>query len=203
MVGCATIPKEAPQLSAELGNRISAIEVSNITLLHRFFDQKRKEVDKFIETEWVPIFANEFFSNPTISAAWNTIVEEKDKSQRLQFIVRIGPKLQERINQKRLELIQPLDDLERRIEMKIRDEFAQALAINNSITSFLLSASKVAENRSRYLEKIGITEENIGEIVNKTDEAVSDLLKGSKEVQGKISAAEDFVNKLRAIRDSI
>ena len=36
---CVSIPSEAPELSVELGKRISAIEDSNITLLNRFFDQ--------------------------------------------------------------------------------------------------------------------------------------------------------------------
>ena len=203
IVGCASIPAEAPELSAELGNRISAIEDSNITLLHRFFDQKRKEVDKFIENEWVPTFAEEFFSNPKISEVWNTIVREDDKSQRLKFIVKTGPKLQEKINKKRLELIQPLDDLERRIEKEIRDEYAQARAMNNSITSFLLSASKVTENRNRYLEMAGVTDEKIGKIIDKTDDAVSDLLKRTEDAQEKIDAAKDYLEKLRSIRDSI
>ena len=169
LVGCASIPPEAPELSAELGKRISAIEDSNITLLKRFFDQKRREVDKFIEEEWVPEFAEQFFSNQTISAAWNTIVREDDKQQRLMFLVKTGPKLQKKINEKRLELIQPLDDLERRIEKQIRDEYAQARAINNSITSFLVSSTEVVENRNRYLEMVGVTDDKIGKIIDKTD----------------------------------
>jgi len=201
--GCASIPPEAPELSAELGNRISAIEDSNITLLQRFFDQKRKDVDRFIENEWVPTFANTFFSKPQISKAWETIVEEDDKNQRLMFIVKTGPKLQEMINQKRLELIQPLDNLERRIEKNIREEYSQVRAMNNSITSFLLSASKVAENRNRYLEMAGVTDEKVGNLVDKTDDAVSDLLKGAKDAQGKIDSAEKYLKKLRNIRDSI
>ena len=139
VTGCVSIPSEAPELSVELGKRIAAIEESNITLLNRFFDQKRKEVDKFIEEEWVPEFANHFFSNKTISDAWETIVSEDDKKQRLLFLVKTGPRLIKKINEKRLELIQPLDALERRIELKIREEYTQARAINNSITSFLLS----------------------------------------------------------------
>ena len=67
--GCASIPPEAPELSMELGNRISAIEDAHITLLNRFFDQKRSDVDEFIEEEWVPVFAEEFFSNPAIADA--------------------------------------------------------------------------------------------------------------------------------------
>jgi len=201
--GCATIPSEAPELSAELGKRISVIEKSNITLLHRFFDQKRKEVDKFIEEEWVPTFALEFFSNPTVSNAWNTIVSENDKNERLKFIVKSGPKLQAKINQKRLELIQPLDDLERRVEIKIRDEYIQARAINNTITSFLVSASKLTETRNRYLEMVGVTDETIGNIIDKTDDAVSDLLKGTKDTQENINTGKDFIEKLRTIRNSL
>lgn len=201
--GCASIPPEAPELSIELGNRISAIEDSNITLLHRFFDQKRKDVDQFIEKEWVPTFADTFFSNPKISNAWETIVKEDDKNQRLMFIVKTGPKLQEMINIKRLELIQPLDDLERRIENNIRTEYSQVRAMNNTITSFLLSTSKVAENRNRYLEMAGVNDERIGNLIDKTEDAVSDLLKGAKNAQEKIVLSEEYLNKIRDIRDSI
>ena len=200
---CSSIPPEAPELSVELGKRISAIENSNITLLHRFFDQKRNEVDNFIEKEWVPLFANNFFSDSRISSAWNTIVRENDKPQRLKFIIKTGPKIQEMINKKRLELIKPLDDLERRIEKGIRDEYSQARAINNSLTSFLLSASKVTESRNRYLEMAGITDDKLGKLIDKTDDAVSDLLKGAKGTKKNIDLADEYLKKIRLIRDSI
>ncbi len=203
LMGCVTIPPEAPELSTELGKRISAIESSNIILLNRFFDQKRREVDKFIEDEWIPVFANEFFSKDVISEAWNTIVSENNKKQRLMFLVKIGPKLQIKINEKRLELVQPLDVLERRIENGIREEYSQVKAMNNSITSFLLSAVKVAENRNRYLEMTGVTDEKVGQLIDQTDDAVSDLLGKGKDAKSKIDRADDFVEKLRSIRDSI
>ena len=129
--GCATIPSEAPQLSGELGKRISAIERSNITLLHKFFDLKRNEVDKFIEKEWTPIFAKNFFSEPKIQKMWETIVTENNPADRLKFLIITGPKLQKKINRKRLQLIKPLDKLERFIERRIRTEFRQARSINN------------------------------------------------------------------------
>lgn len=201
--GCVSIPAEAPELSSELGRRISAIENSNIVLLNRFFDQKRKEVDKFIEDEWVPVFAEQFFANEKIADAWNTIVSENNKADRLKFITKAGSKLQDRINQKRLELIQPLDELERRIESSIRSEYSQAKAMNNSITSFLLSASKVAEARNRYLDMAGIKDEKVSQLINKTDDAVSDLLGKATSAQDKVTRAEAFVKKVREMRDSI
>ncbi|MDO6636745.1 hypothetical protein Q4540_09100 [Pseudoalteromonas carrageenovora] len=203
VTGCVSIPSEAPELSVELGKRIAAIEESNITLLNRFFDQKRKEVDKFIEEEWVPEFANHFFSNKTISDAWETIVSEDDKKQRLLFLVKTGPRLIKKINEKRLELIQPLDALERRIELKIREEYTQARAINNSITSFLLSASKVVDNRNRYLEIVNTTDASIGRLIDETDDAVSVLIEKKDILEDKSERSQKFLGKVREIRDSI
>ena len=203
ILGCVTIPPEAPELSVELGNRISAIEESNITLLHRYFDQKRNEVDKFIEQHWVPVFAEEFFSDPYISDSWDTIVTENDKSERLKFLIMTGPKLQEKINNKRLELIKPLDDLERRIEGEIRNEYVQIRAINSSITNFLLSTSKVAENRNRYLKMVKVSNKKIENVINKTDNAVFDLLKKTRNVQDKTEAVEVYLDKLRSITDNL
>ena len=66
IAGCVSIPSEAPELSIELGKRISAIEESNITLIHRYFDHKREQVDNFIQEEWIPEFAKNFFSNSKV-----------------------------------------------------------------------------------------------------------------------------------------
>ncbi|WP_404419282.1 hypothetical protein [Marinospirillum sp.] len=203
LMGCTSIPPEAPELSVELGKRISAIEDSNIILLNRFFDQKRKEVDRFIEDEWVPEFANQFFSNDAIANAWDTLVRENDKKQRLMFLVKVGPRLQKKINEKRLELIQPLDELERQIERKIREEYTQVRAMNSSITSFLVSASEVSENRNRYLEMAGATDKSMGQLIDKTDAAVTNLLGKAGDAENKAVRAEEFLGKVREIRDSI
>jgi len=196
--GCATIPSEAPQLSGELGKRISAIEKSNLTLLHKFFDLKRNEVDKFIEKEWTPIFAKEFFSDPKIQKIWETIVTENNPADRLKFLIITGPKLQKKINSKRLQLIKPLDKLERLIERKIRSEFRQARSINNSITSFLMSASKVEENRNRYLNMIGISDDKIGQAIDDVDETVGNLVDKSKDIK---SYSEKYIKKLNDLKN--
>jgi len=200
---CVSIPSEAPELSAELGNRISAIESSNIILLQRFFGQKRSEVDRFIDEEWVPLFAEKFFSNPQISKTWDTIVKSNDKNVRLDFITKLGPKLIAKINEKRASMIRPLDELEREIERQIRAEYSQAKAINNSITSFLLSAAEVANNRNRYLNELGVSETDVSTAINKTDDAVSTLLTKTETVADKVEAAEKYIEKIRKIKNSL
>ncbi|MGV8080367.1 MAG: hypothetical protein AB2L22_09980 [Syntrophales bacterium] len=203
MAACASIPTEAPDLSVALGKRLSAIEDANLKLLHRFFDLKRAEVDRFIQNEWVPVFAEEIFKDHNVMQTWNTIVSENNKSDRLMFLITMGPKLQERINQKRTELIKPLDDVERKIEESLRTEYSQAVAINNSITSFLVSASKVEQNRNRYLQMIGVTDNEIGIAIDKVDEIVGDFLSKVKDAQGKVKDASDYVKKLKEIKESL
>lgn len=203
MAGCAAIPPEAPELSAELGNRINSIRGANLTLLYRFFDLKRADIDHFIQSEWAPTFADEVFSAPKMRKAWNTIFKKNSAEDRLKFLVIAGTKLQEQINQKRIELISPLDDLERRIEQEIRYQYAQAKSINNSITSFLLSASKMAENRDRYLDKTGLRDEKVGRAIDKLNDAVKDLLSLGNKTESKITKAEAYLIKLREIRDCL
>ena len=201
--GCATIPPEAPILSSELGKRISALEHANVTLLNRYFDQKRVEVDRFIQEVWLPQFANEFFQKPFIANAWNTIVSENNKQQRLKFLMRTGPNLQEAVNKKRIELIQPLDELERRIARNIKAEYEQARSINNSITSFLVSVAEVTENRDRYLEMAGVADDKLSTLIDKTDSAVAGLLAAGHKADDKVDSANKFVIKIKDIKESI
>jgi hypothetical protein len=203
LIACASIPPEAPEMSAELGKRIVTIQNANITLLHRFFDLKRAEVDQFIQNEWVPTFAQEIFSDPAVKKAWDTIVAENNTSDRLRFLITMGPKLQERINRERIELVKPLDDVERRIEETLRNEYTQAEAINNSLTSFLVSASRVEQNRNRYLQMMGINDNKIGTAIDSVNDVVGNLLSGAEKVDNNVKKANEYLQKLREIKNSL
>lgn len=201
--GCASVPPEAANLSDELGKRISALEKANTTLLNRYFDQKRAEVDRFIEKVWLPEFAKELFQKPAIANTWNKIVVEDNEQQRLEFLVRTGPKLQEAINNKRAELIRPLDNLESHILKNLKDEYDQARGINNSITSFLVSASEVDKNHKRYMETLGIADSKVATFIDKTDDAVNDLLATAHQTTDKVHSAKEFADNIKHIKDSI
>lgn len=204
---CVSVPKQAPTLSEELGKRISAIEKSHTALLNSFFDEKRLKLDEFIENEWLPLFAKNFFENEQIEAAWLEIVESKNKKDRLDFLVMVGPQLQAVINDKRQELVAPLNELEHTLERMIREEYDMARSMNNTLTSYLHSASKVKENQQRYLNMLGITEEKITDAINQTESVVNRLVKGAEKVeQGKEKLDEksqEFKSKIEEIRNKI
>ncbi len=198
--GCAVIPQEAPELSAELGKRIAAIEESHIALLRKYIDEKQNKVDDFIKNEWTPGFAEAYFRQPNISGVWDQVVASGDKADRLKLLTLVGPKLQERINLERIKLIKPLDDIEKEIERKLRDEYRQAKAINNSITSYLASVSKVSDNRDRLLEMVGVDDKKIRKVITDADKAVENLMESNESIEARFRA---FKESIETARDSI
>jgi hypothetical protein len=198
---CAMIPQESVDLSIELGKRISAIETSHLTLVDSYFDVRRERVDRHVTEKWVPEFAEQVFSNKQIAAIWDRIVSSGNKAERLEFIVTLGPKLQSKINKKRLELIKPLDDAERMIKRELKTNYEQAQSINNSVTSFLVSSSKVAENRNRYLAMLGVKDEKVSEILTKVDSAVETLVDKSEKLISKEDQVREYLQKFKELKD--
>ena len=203
LTACVSIPPEAPELSTELGNRMAKIEQSHLMLLGRFFDRKKEDVDTFIQDRWVPEFAKQFFSEPAIASVWDQIVASGSKEDRLQFILRTSPTLQQKINNKRLQLIKPLEDLEQQIATRISADYSQAKSINNSITSLLLSAAEVVENRDRYLAMVGVNSDEVTQIIDSTDSIVGDLLDSANNIEDKVAAAEKYKRKLKELKASL
>lgn len=201
--GCASIPPEAPELSAQLGSRISSLEAAHIRLIQEFFLEKRRRVDEFVQETWVPIFAEEFFDEPQLDTIWKQVVQSQDPKDRLKFITLVGPKLQEQINRKRLELIQPLDELESTVKNRLKSEYDQTRAINNTLTAFLQSASKVEENRKRYLDMIGITDKDVDKFITETDQAVSELVAAVRNIENRAKDEEKYRAKIGEILDKL
>jgi hypothetical protein len=203
LVGCATIPPEAPELSAQLGTRISAVESAHRKLLGVFFVDRKKRVDEFIQNEWIPQFASELFADKRIAEVWNEVVKSENTTDRLKFILYVGPQLQQKINAKRIELMQPLEELENTIANRLKGEYDNMRAINNTLTAFLQSASKVEENRKRYLEMIGISDKQVDDFIHETDHVVSDLVKGAKTAEQRVKDAETYKKKVDDLMSKI
>lgn len=198
---CVTIPQESVDLSIELGKRISAIETSHLALVDSYFAVKRERVDRYVTEKWVPEFAEQIFSNKQIAAVWDKVVSSGNKAERLEFILTLGPKLQSRINEKRLELVKPLDDAERMVKRELETNYEQARSINNSVTSFLVSSSKVTENRNRYLEMLGVKDEKVSEILTEVDSAVETLVDKSEKLMSKEEQVKEYLQKFKELKD--
>ena len=203
MTACVQIPSEAPGLSTELGHRLNALEQTHLTLLHRFFDDKRHEVNRYIDEVWLPKFATQFFEQRSMANAWDIIVRENDKDQRLKYIVTISPKLQKAISDKRMSLMTPLNELERALQQAISAEYQHTKAINHTLTSYLYSASKVEANRERYMDKVGVSQHDISNLVTKTDTVVANLVENANTLDEKGDVVKEYADKLEQIQKEL
>ncbi|MGD8746977.1 MAG: hypothetical protein PVI44_00795 [Balneolaceae bacterium] len=156
LAGCASIPREAPGLSQEIGQRMAAMEQAHLNLIHKYFDLKRAKLNEIFEEEWIPAYAESFFSQPQVSDYWDSLVTKNDKEERLHFLTRLGPRMLKRIRAKRSKFMQPLNELEAQVTDSLRSRYRQMLSANNTLTSFLNSSSKIAENRRHYLDMFGV-----------------------------------------------
>jgi len=170
ITGCVSIPKESPQLSQEIGKRVAAMQSSHLQLVSKYFDLKRDKVNEVFEEEWIPAYAKSFFSQDQVAAYWEQLVAEDDKEERLQFLVRLGPRMLEEIRRKRAEFLEPLNSLESEIQDSLRNDYQQILSANNTLTSFLSNSSKVVQNRDRYLDLFGVNQDKFSGYIDEVDE---------------------------------
>jgi len=200
--GCATVPKQSYLLSEELGIKINSLEDSHLELLHRFFSQKRVQVDDYIRERWIPAFAQNLFGDPALAGQLKDLTESGSSEDILNAFVFMGTALQTDINNKRTEMILPLDELENLLEQKIRNEYNVTRSINNTLTSFLYSASKVDENRMRFMEMIGISQDKINELIDKTDTIVEELVKAGGKATELGEKGKEYLEKLNELKNN-
>lgn len=197
ITSCASIPKEAPVLSKELGTQLQELENSHLNLVRAYFNNERKQVKKFIDETWLPAYANNFFENENIQEVWDSVVVSNDKSDRLEFIVRTVPVLQQGVNNKYHELIDPLDRLEMEVLTSIQQKYSNVKSINNTITSFLYSASEVEENRQRYLDMLGETDQKINGAIDDVEVLTTELTEKVTDADGNVEGYEDKFRKYK------
>ncbi len=200
---CASIPKEAAELSVELGNQMKNLEYSHISLVNKYFKEKRSNIDRFLNDEWVPLLTKKFFENSEVTDAWNSIVTENNETDRAEFLKKAASALQKQVNLKRLELIGPLDELELALERNIRAAYTQAFAINNTLTSFLDNASELTGKRDAYLSVVGVTQKRVTDVIDQTDAAVSDIMNVKNLVTDEVNYLREFKEKIQLLIEQL
>lgn len=200
---CVSIPAEAPELSVELGKHLGRLEKANIALLNKFFSFKRQEINRFIETDWLPMFAQEVFAEPNFKNAWNQIINGADKADQLKFVIMLGPKLLKKMDKARSDMLEPLNELETAMEAQIRSEYSQTKAINNSLTSFLTSAAEVVESQNRYLAMAGLKDEAMLSTIQMADSIVSGALSNLEKANNYSLEITKYQQKLDELKNKL
>ena len=195
LLSCASIPKEAPLLSEELGQEIAELESSHLGLVESFFELKRKNIRNYLDEVWLPEYARAFFSNPDIRNVWEQVASTGSEEDRLMFILTTAPELQADINEQYQRSVAELNLLEKELKNVLREKYLNTRSINNTITSFLVSASEVDENRQRYLNMAGFTENKIGAVIDEAEALTLNLVNRAVDADNKLATAEEHLQE--------
>jgi hypothetical protein len=196
LAGCVHIPKEAVQLSSEIGTRIAESKVAHIALVRQYMAEKRERIDEFIFNEWVPVFADQVFKKEAIANAWEEIVKSDDKVARLKFITDLGVRLQQRINAKRKELMQPINEMEQLLLARINEHYDEMMAANATLTAFLDSSSKAKERQQRVLKMLRI-EDSLSKFMTAADRVVEKIIEARNAFKDNRESIERIIDNLR------
>lgn len=196
---CVSVPKAAPELSQELGTELTELKESHLALVHHFFDNQREKIQNFINEEWMPLFAKNFFEQPAIDNTWKEVVNSGKKNDRLEFIKRVYPEIQLQVNKKYEALSTPLDALENKLVMAINQKYENAQSINQSLTAFLNSAAETSKIRTVTLNKVGMDQATLDNIINQVNHTTREALQGAeniKDIETQVETYKDQLNDL-------
>lgn len=199
-IGCISVPRAAPELSMSLGTRIEALEKSHLALLGAFFDEKRKQVDRFLNEEWLPAYAGEVFGDARVqSVCRQVIASDAIDADRLKFLMVYGPRIQSVLDQKRRELHDPLDELERTLERHLRNDYSQAREMNARLTSLLESTAKLSERQDAVWDKVGVPPERFSSSLNDADGIVGKLLEARSKGEKAATSIQEYSKNLKEL----
>lgn len=152
-VGCATMGPAPAKLSAEVGDRISEMQGLHQLALKRYFESERKRVETFLQEEWVPLFLKNFLST---SELMEDLMHLESASDRLPLLIEWVSDAQVAIERKRKEVLQPLNEAEMAVTLRIAQEYTQLLKANGVVTARIEAAAKKAEVQNKLLDAFGL-----------------------------------------------
>ena len=202
---CVSVPKESVELSETLGMSIQETQRTHVALLKSFFDEKRDKIDNYLNEVWVPEFANQFYSIPAVQDKWNEICSSGDAQEMSKFTIEVGVRIQKKINDKRDEMIAPLDEAEKLLEEELLAHYSKLQVSNTILTNYLASAANIKDKQVQILNMLGVNEKEyrntldaaygfMGEINNKVDI----LDEGKEETQDYLDTINALIQQLKA-----
>ena len=187
VVGCASVPREVVELSYTVGRDLSAVHQTYRTLIERYFDLQRSQINTFIDMRWRPVYLQNFIKEGDLVG----LATERDPNLVLEGVGVWVEVAIEEIEAKRSELIVPLDRLEQVLLRSVDEAFGQLVRANSLVTAHLNSLRKVQEVQD---EVLGIL--NVKDI----RDAINDgLIKASEITESAIRRTEEAEGLLKAI----
>jgi len=154
LMGCASIPKEVVELSYTVGQDLEAIHSSYRNLIQDHFQSLRDQAVDFLENTWVPHYINDFIEEGELVKR----ARGSDPKKVLEDVQLWAEVAVEEIENKKRELIDPIDRDEKELLKLVDEAFSRLIRANATITAHLNSIRKVKEVQDEALKALELKE---------------------------------------------
>lgn len=172
MASCATIPPEAVQLSAALGQMISKAKAAHISMVDQHFDNLALQVDKFAMGEYKTTFLD--------------VLRTKLKAKDPNFIALTPDQYDAaitRIMQNKTKWLQAVWANKQAVLKSLEDYYALMEQANSEVTSLIRSAAGVENSRNKlvndFTSQFGVQSKDLENKLMSSASSVNDMLNGA------------------------
>lgn len=197
-----------PELLAKLEIYLLYAEISHTSFYRSALYQRQKELDIFLNDNWLPMSLERLFSKQNVSRAWDVIVREDDKKQRVVYMTKLAEKMLIKAKNKKIELTFPLTEFENRSSQDIMNFYKDMRTILNDIVKNQLTAKQYIDYRKFSLEFASTEMTGFGNNVERFRKLKQNLykidgnirnLQESKDLEG----VEDFHEMMKKLNNDI
>ena len=151
---CATIPKEAVQLSYTVGQDIQELHGGYRRTVVFSFEQIRQRGLTVIDTKWTPAYLKDYVKgSELLDHLRDESIPESERYADLEYWARGAI---EDIDNKRKAFLEPLKKREKALLSNVDDAFGRVIRANAAVTAHLNSVLKVQKLQDEILDSFGL-----------------------------------------------
>jgi hypothetical protein len=185
--GCATVPKETVELSYMMGQDLDAVHTSYQSLVHKHFDNLRRQTNDFLEKKWIPTYLGNFIKNGNLVS----LAQDPDPTKAFEGVSTWVEVAMAAIDEEKKELITPINNDEQQVLTAVDDSFNRLMRANAAITAQLNSIRKVQEVQDDTLKALNLKDLR--------DQVNQQLISASKKAESAIEQVEKANNIIKGV----
>lgn len=203
--GCSSIPSEVVQLSYVMGKDLDALRLSYRELIHQHFESLRAQRMLYLDREWKPAFIRAWIDDGHLiqmasgkeaysssDGGFISPTPGKTEIQLLDGVSGWAEDAIEQINNKKSELLEPLNKDERELILAVEESFDRLSRGNAVITAHLNSLTKVQAIQDDFMAAM-----DMGGLRSAINSKLAETSKNADKALESIRKADQRITKAR------
>jgi hypothetical protein len=180
--GCASVPAGAPQLSANIGRNINAIEKSHLFYVRSYYEALEAQANGAVDQSYAPAIVGAALKGDAgkelllrLEAGGNGATAQSDA---LTYTARFLSLLRNKVEEKRKSDIEPIRKAKQAALANTQAAYAQLARSNETITAYLGSLVKLHATQDKLFADIGMpdVQDHVARTLVEASDQLEDLL---------------------------